>query len=327
VRSKRYFRPGSYRDILAMILFLVCFYSRVSAQDIQVGSKLDKTSIPIGDQTILHVIAQIPAKSDISFPQLKDSIGKIKIVRGLKPDTVFDRNKPATQTITHNYIITSFDTGVYVIPELEFHTKADTFKTGTVTLQVRSVPVDTTKAFYDIKQPFVVSYTFWDWLKDHWILVDIILVVIFLVITIIYYLKNRPKGMIIKKAVPDLPADTIALNKLYELRDKKLWQRSEVKPYYIELTDILREYLEMRYHVKTHEHTTGEIFAGLKDKDMPANGRNSLKQILTLADLVKFAKETPLPAENEQMMEDAIDFIRQTKEELQPAGHKEELPE
>ncbi|MDB5134613.1 MAG: hypothetical protein JWP37_1216 [Mucilaginibacter sp.] len=325
--SKRNFHPGNYRGILMLILFLVCFYYRAGAQNVQVGSKLDKVSIPIGGQTVLHVTAHIPAKSIISFPQLKDSIGKIKIVNGPKPDTAFDKNDPATETITHSYTITSFDTGVYVIPELDFHTKADVFKTGAVSLQVKPVLVDTTKAFYDIKQPFVVSYTFWDWLKDHWILVTIILVSILLVIAIIYYLKNRPKEVIIEKAAPALPADTIALNKLYELRNKKLWQQNEIKPYYIELTDILREYLEMRYRIKTHEQTTGEIFEGLKNKDMPASGRNSLKQLLTLADLVKFAREKPSPAENEQIMEDAINFIRQTKEELQPVGHKEELPE
>jgi hypothetical protein len=327
VRSKQYFHRGSYRDIIMLILLLVCFYCRADAQNIQVASKLDKASILIGDQTVLRVTAQIPGKSIISFPQLKDSIGKIKIVRGLKPDTAIDRKESATETITHNYVITSFDTGVYVIPELEFHTATGTFKTGTVTLQVKPVPVDTTKAFYDIKQPFVVPYTFWDWLKDHWVLVTIILAGIVLIIAIIYYLKNRPKDVVTKKIAPALPADTIALNKLYELGDKKLWQQNEVKQYYIELTDILREYLENRYHIRTHEQTTGEIFAGLKDKAMPASGRNGLMQLLTLADLVKFAKEKPLPLENEKGMADAIDFIRQTREEALLANYKEELPE
>ena len=41
-----------------------------------------------------------------------------------------------------------------------------------------------------------------------------------------------------------------------------------------------------------------------------------LRQILVMADLVKFAREKPSPAENEQKMEDAIEFISQTKEEL-----------
>jgi hypothetical protein len=322
--SKQYFYTGSYRIILMLILLVACFCSKAGAQDVQVGARLDKNSIPIGDQTVLHLTARIPAKSVIAFPELKDSIGKIKIVKGAKPDTMLDKNNPATETITHNYTITSFDTGVYVIPELEFQAKAGNFKTGTVTLQVKPVLVDTTKAFYDIKQPFAVNYNFWDWLKDHWKLVLIILFGILLIIAIIYYLKNRPEPIILKKTAPALPLDVIALNKLQELRDKKLWQQNEVKLHYSELTDILREYLEKRYHIKTHEQTTAEIFEGLKDKDMPVDARNKLKQILSLADLVKFAKERPSPTENEQSIEDAIDFIKLTREEVKLIDSKEE---
>ncbi|MDB5143716.1 MAG: hypothetical protein JWQ66_2429 [Mucilaginibacter sp.] len=316
MRIKQHFHPGSYRDILMLMLFLACFYSRAGAQNIQVEAKLDKASMPIGAQTVLHVSAHIPAKSVILFPQLKDSIGKIKIVSGPKPDTALDKNDPANETVTHSYTITSFDEGIYTIPPLEFHTAAGVYKTGTVTLQIKPVLVDTTKVFYDIKQPFVVSYTFWDWLRDHWLLVVVILVAVILVTAIIYYLKNRPKAAIIKKATPILTIDAIALNKLYALRDKKLWQQNEIKLYYIELTDILREYLEMRYHIKAHEQTTGDIFEALKDKDIPAGGRDNLKQLLTLADLVKFAKEKPISAENEQKMDNAIEFIHQTREEL-----------
>lgn len=315
MKHKPYFHPKC-QQILRLILFLACFYCRANAQNIQVESRLDKVSILIGDQTTLHITAHIPAKSVITFPQLKDSIGKIKIVNGPKPDTVFDRNDPAGETITHNYLITSFDSGAYVIPELKFHTKEGAFKTGTVTLRVTSVPVDTTKIFYDIKQPFAVPYTFWDWLKDHWVLVVIILAIILLVIAIIYYLKTRPKEMFLKKADAALTADTVALNKLYELRAKKLWQQNAVKLYYSELADILQEYLEKRYAIQTQERTTGEILAELKEKIMPADRKNSLEQILTLADLVKFAREKPSPAENEQTMEDAIELIQQTREEL-----------
>ena len=322
--SKRYFYTGSYRIILILILFVAFFCCKASAQDVQVGARLDKSSIPIGDQTVLHLTARIPAKSVIAFPELKDSIGKIKIVKGAKPDTVLDKNSPASETITHNYTITSFDTGVYVIPELEFQAKSGNFKTGTVTLQVKAVLVDTTKTFYDIKQPFAVNYNFWDWLKDHWKLVIGILVGILLIVGIIYYLKNRPEAIVIKKAAPALPVDVIALNKLQELRDKKLWQQNEIKLHYIELTDILREYLEKRYHINTQEQTTAEIFAGLKNKDLPAEARNKLKQLLTLADLVKFAKERPTPVENEQSIEDAIDFIKLTREEIKLIDSKEE---
>jgi hypothetical protein len=309
VRAKQYFYS-------VLVPLLVCFYYSAGAQNIVVRSKLDKNSMPIGAQTVLHVSAHIPAKSVISFPLIKDSIGKIKIVSGPKPDSASDKNDPAFKTVTQNYTITSFDEGVYTIPAFEFHTAAGVFKSDTVKLQIKPVLVDTTKVFYDIKQPFAVHYTFWDWLRDHWLLVVLILTGIVLAMAIIFYLRNRPKGTIVKKAAPILTIDAIALNKLYVLRDKKLWQQNEIKLYYIELTDILREYLEKRYRIRAHEQTTGDILSALKDKDMHARAKDILKQLLTIADLVKFAKEEPIAAENEQKMEYAIEFIRQTREEL-----------
>jgi hypothetical protein len=318
---KRYF---NFTLILTLLLALSCFSA--NAQTIQPEARLDKTSMPIGDQTVLHISAHMPAKTDITFPELVDSIGKVKIVNSLKADTVADKNNPGLETISHNYTVTSFDTGVYVLPEFTFHTKNGDIKTGTVTLQITAVPVDTTKAFYDIKQPFAVSWTFWDWLKLHWLIITIILAVILITIGIMYYLQKRPKAEVVVKAAPILPLDTIALNKLYELRDKKLWQQNEVKQYYSELSDVLREYLEKRYQVAALEQTTDEIFTSLKNRDIPQESRKTLKQILTLADLVKFAKEKPEAMENEQSMENAIGFIVSTKQVPKPVDNKEDLP-
>ncbi len=310
--------------ILIFLLIGVCF--KVKAQNVQVEARLDRVSIPIGDQTLLHISAQLPVKTELTFPQLVDSIGKVQIVKSLKTDTAIDKNNPNQETITHSYAVTSFDAGVYVLPQFTFHTKTGDLKTGTVTLQVKAVPVDTTKSFYDIKQPLTVSYTLWDWLKDHWLAVLITLSVILLISGIVYYYKNRPKNVVpFIKAEPVLSADTIALNKLNVLRDKKLWQQNEVKLYYSELTDVLREYLEKRYQVKAHEQTTDEIFDGLKNKDIPQDNSSTLRQILTLADLVKFAKQQPAAFENEQSLDQAINFIMQTKHQPKPID-QEDLP-
>ncbi|MVN22640.1 hypothetical protein GO621_13990 [Mucilaginibacter sp. HMF7410] len=309
-----------------LIFLLTGVYFNASAQSVQVEARLDRVSIPIGDQTLLHISVRMPLKTDITFPELKDSIGKVQIVKSLKADTAVDKKDPNQETITHSYAITSFDAGVYVLPQFTFHTKTGDFKTGTVTLQVKAVPVDTTKTFYDIKQPLAVSYTFWDWLKDHWIAVMITLAAVLLTAGLVYYYKKRPvKEASIVNTVPILSADTIAINKLNELRAKKLWQQNEVKLYYSELTDVLREYLEKRYQVKAHEQTTDEIFDGLKNKEIPQDNRNTLKQLLTLADLVKFAKQKPTAFENEQSMDNAINFIVQTKHQPKPID-KEDLP-
>jgi c-di-GMP-related signal transduction protein len=40
--------------------------------------------------------------------------------------------------------------------------------------------------------------------------------------------------------------------------------------------------------------------------------RNKLKQILMLSDMVKFAKELPLPNENEMSIDNAFEFVNRT---------------
>ena len=315
-----------FKITLFIFLLLTGFCFKANAQYVKVESQADRLSMPIGDQTILHVSASLPLKTDITFPEIADSIGKIKIVKSLKTDTVVDKNNPNLETISHNYTITSFDTGVYVLPQFTFHTKAGDIKTGTITLQIKSVPVDTTKAFYDIKEPIAVSYNLWDWLKDHWVIVVIVLAIILIALGIFYYIKNKPKTVEQVEAARVYTIDEIAIIKLNELNDKKLWQQGDIKLYHIELTEILRDYLEKRYQIQAHEQTTDEIFAALKNRGLTKESSNILLQILQLADLVKFAKQQPTAYENEQSMENAIIFIQQTRVIPQPIQDKEELP-
>ena len=301
--------------ILVPLVLLSGFCLKARAQNIQVVAKIDQTTIRIGDQTKLHLSVHQPAKEHINFPKLADTVvGKVQIVGTNKPDTTVNKNDPKNITVNQSYTITCFDAGTYTIPSLAFGTSGGVLKTNDLTLQVVTVKVDTTKAIYDIKQPLTVSYTFFDWLRDNWYWVVLPLVGVLFIIWLVRYLKNRPaKQPVIEVIKPGLPPSDIALNRLKELRDKKLWQQDKVKQYHSDLTDIIRDYLEKRYLIKTHEKTTGEIFAGLKYLDITVENKNMLRQILVLADLVKFAKEKPLPADNEQSMDNAINFVLKTQ--------------
>jgi len=50
----------------------------------------------------------------------------------------------------------------------------------------------------------------------------------------------------------------------------------------------------------------------IKRVDIDAELKNKLKQVLVLADLVKFAKEQPLPKENEDSFNTAVEFVKNT---------------
>lgn len=303
-----------FKYILAFA-FLTCFYFRAGAQSIRVEATLQQYTIRIGDQTKLFLSVHQPAKEHVNFPKLTDTVvGKVQVVNIGKPDTTVDKSDAKNITVIQSYTITSFDAGTYSLPPFSLGTTGGVLKTNGLTLHVETVKVDTTKAIYDIKQPLAVNYTLFDWLRDNWYWVALPLLGILLIAGLIWYYRKQPKKEVMVEAVkPGLPPHIVAINKLKELREKKLWQQDEVKQYYIELSDVLREYLEKRYLVKTHEKTTDEIFAALKYIGIDRENKNMLQKILMLADLAKFAKEKPLPAENEQSIENAIVFVLNTR--------------
>ncbi|WEK20665.1 MAG: hypothetical protein P0Y49_05875 [Candidatus Pedobacter colombiensis] len=299
-----------------LMLALTGFTFQGKAQDIKVEAKLDKTTIALGDQTKLHLIAHLPVNGHVDFPVLTDTISsKIQIVEMGKTDTISDKNNPAVKTISRQYTITSFDAGLHMIPAYTFGSKSGSFNTAALPLEVTEVKVDTTKAIYDIKEPLAVSYSFMDWLRDNWKLVMLSALGILVVVALIWYFikkrKNKPAKVELPK--PTVPLHTIVLDKLNALKSQKLWEQGQVKQYHIELTDIIREYLEKRYEINALEQTSEEIFSGLRHLNISEQNTNKLRQMLLLADLVKFAKATPLNTDNEQSMENAISFVTNTK--------------
>lgn len=303
---------------LGLIIFLLVGFSNHSfAQNVKVEAKLDTTSILLGDQTKLHLSARLASKDSVIFPKFIETLGdgKILIVEQSPIKTIFDQDDLNSKTVSQEITITSFDAGGHAIPEIVFHSSLDSFKTSSLLLNVQAITVDTTKAIYDIKQPLAVSYTWIDWLRDNWHWVILGFVILAIIVFIIYYLKNKQKNIPIKeKPSVFVPAHILALEKLQELKSKKLWESGLTKDFYSELSDVLREYLEGRYQIHAMEHTTAEIFKDLKNKGIKERQRHQLREVLVLADLVKFAKEKPVAHENENSLEAAIQFVKSTQE-------------
>ncbi len=167
--------------------------------------------------------------------------------------------------------------------------------------------------------PFTLAelwYYFKKYLKMYWwILVLVILVVIGLLYYILFYKQDKKPTFI--KVKPKLPAHIIALEKLEIIRKEKIWSNGQIKEFHVQVTDTVREYIENRYGIFAIEMTTSEIvqsFEGtsyLTDIDFI-----KMKQMLELADAVKFAKYQALQNENDLSMRNAIEFVENTKEVL-----------
>ncbi len=103
---------------------------------------------------------------------------------------------------------------------------------------------------------------------------------------------------------------------LTALKNRELWQNGELKGYYSELSEILRDYLDNRFGLNTMEQTTGEIMKALgKGGIVQSDQKSKLSDILTVSDMVKFAKGTPDAEVHESVYRNAWDFVSSTREE------------
>lgn len=111
---------------------------------------------------------------------------------------------------------------------------------------------------------------------------------------------GRKKKAAVSRSI-EIPPHTLALRRLEALTDKRLWQQGRVKDYYAELTHILRQFLEQRYHIPALESTSDILLDRLSHTAFfSENQLFALRELLTQADLAKFAKSEPPTAYHHQ---------------------------
>jgi hypothetical protein len=303
-RNKR--RKAGY----LVVLMMVFFSGFLLGQEVTVSARLDSSRALIGDQVTLHLKVEKAAGTRVSFPHYADTLsGKIEIIRKSRIDTTIASD--GRTVLNQDLLITVFDTGLVEIPAQAFAFQngqiKDTLLTQPVALQIRSLPVDTT--IRDIKANMRMPVNAQEVFPYFLALIGLAL----LIIAIVYFVKKlRKKEIRPARIVPSEPAEVIALRELEHLRVEKPWIQKPVKTYYINLTDILRHYLERRYHIMALEQTTDEILKDLKKIGSTANSLEKLASILKLADFVKFAKLIPDDVENALQVEEAIVFVKNT---------------
>ena len=312
------------------IALMFLFTYATKAQEIRAVAKLDTSEMRIGQQVKLQLSIQYRVDNGkqikIHWPEIADTIRKeVEVVQQTKIDTIIaDKTNPFQFIQTKTLYITSFDSGYWAIPPFKFlvNDEENGVFTESLLLSVGTIPVDTTLAIKDVKPPFDENYTLLDWIKDNMYVVYgtlIAILVIILIIYIIRYFKKVKPPMVFIEA-PKIPAHVVAFEKLEKLKNEKLWQEGKLKLYHIMLAEIVREYIENRFKIKALEQTTDEILYGFRNVAIDEESRMKLKKILILADLVKFAKEQPLPNENELSLSNAYDFINGTKKEVEDSA-------
>lgn len=290
----------------------MCF-TGAHAQNVVLNAEIDTFQMLIGEQTTIRLELSVDAGNRVKMPEFKTgSVNGLEVL-DTKAD-VRSINEGKREVYTNEYLITTFDSTLYSIPPFEVLVNDSAFRSNPLALAVYSVPIDTAnlqnicgpKAIQDVELT-------WEEYRDS-VYLGVILAILGAVLAwvVTRLVKNKPIIRIIK-IKPKLPSHITALNRIEEIKgDKSLRLDGNTKEYYTQLTDTLREYMRDRYGFNATEMTTSEIVGHLL-KIQDKESIKDLKEILQVADLVKFAKLHPSINENDRNMANAIEFVNETK--------------
>jgi hypothetical protein len=318
---------GKQIIVKTLILFVMLGCGLASQAQVQVSARADTDKILIGEQIKLILSATIPNQGagNVVFPQLPDSFTHWEVVSRTGLDTAVSNG---TKVLQQTLVLTSFDSGGWYIPSLRFDVLntngiTDSLYTDSLRIEVGTVEVDTTKAFKPIKGVRAVAWNFW----DYWLYFAIGITVLIIGIGVGVYLRSRPKKEVVKPVVAAVPPYEVALLALRKLKEEKLWQQGDVKQYYTRITDILRAYFEQQFNIPALEQTSEELLQHIKPVTILNQQRDRLRDLLTVADLAKFAKLTPTAEEHERALSQAFEIVEWTKPAVEKAKEVEKANE
>lgn len=302
-----------------MPVCLILLLGTISAQAQQVRASVDTTSIRIGEQINYLLEVETQPEDLIEFPS-EETFEPMEVVEIFPTDTL----RPSTEySLRKKYSLTHFDSGSYTIPRQLVRINDEPFYTDSLLIEVADVVVDTTKQkLYPIK-PYIepsggFRFPAWGW----WILIILLLAVGG------YFIFQRRKKK--KEAASKLPPYEQALSDLEELDKSQLLDNREIKEYYSRLTYAIRRYLDEEVYPHAMESTSAELLLQVEAERKA--GRllveeetiRKLREILTRADLAKFANQRPDLITAREDRARAAGVIDETKQGI-PQPTEEEL--
>jgi len=296
-----------------LLLFTGCIES--AEKDLWVPGELTFSvatpggTILIGEPYKVTFTAIFPTNGIVDFP----TIGREKDI------VVLNRSwsaAPFTNGYTKaeaTYSLTSFRLGDHIIctDSVIYHHDGITQTnpvSETVLSVVTSLEADASSEIADIKPVHKLPGRIPPWI---WMVLGTAAIAFLVGLISSRLWKNRAT---ILPAAPPVPPHVIAFQALTVLKSKGLLEKNECKPFYTELSFILRTYLDGRFKLNATDETTEEIVEEMsRSSELNGVQRNILQDFMRQADMVKFAKGLPDRATMEAAFDTTKQFVEQTK--------------
>ena len=303
-------------------------FSKAWSANLSISAKLDSVNVLMGNLNALHleIVENQGTQGRLTIFQERDKARGYAAVCGdsveLSANYKVDTTQLGSGRVQLNYTIPvqACDSGTYTLPRFVYRAGNDSAVSNSLTFNVYPVEVtaeDPIADYAPIQEPDGKRFYDWvpDWIIDFWW----VFIILVLAICAFYWgmrnFRGKPLPFISPKEQPK-PWD-VALGSLQRLKTRKLWEQGMEKEYFTDLTDILRVYLYERFGINAMEMTSRQIMDKIYESDL-RDKKDYVKQILSVADFVKFAKVRPLPADSIAAYDNAVKFVEETIPQATP---------
>ena len=268
---------------------MLCAAPRVCADDLGASASVDKARITIGDVLTYTVAVSCPAGTTVKVPDATKQLAPFEVRDSARREAP----QAGRHVIALTFQLVEFEVGEREVGGLRLEctvpgsAKPTTLKAPPVKVTVASVLPPDAQDIKDIRGPVPVRMTKREWLAAALLILGLLALIGAILYLIVRRRRARPK------LVPLIvigPGDR-ALAELDALGRSELARTVDLKPFYIRLSEIVREYLEAQYSVPAMEQTTWMIARDLAGTTAAGDVREGFVHVLRRADLVKFARE------------------------------------
>ncbi|RJQ58268.1 MAG: hypothetical protein C4517_15365 [Stygiobacter sp.] len=294
---------------ITFLLLCLTLFS-LKAQSISVSATTDTTVYQVGDYITFTLELRYDKNFTVKLPPVKDSVKVLDYIQTLPSEKKESDGKIIEY---HKFIFSKYDSAQVTIPSLQvFYSEGKNgdqrfLATTPITITINKLQVNQQEDIRDVKEPMTIPLPWW-------LILVIIIATLGLAIGGYYLYKywKKKEGKVEVKPEIIIPPYEIALAKLDELGQMKLWQNGKVKEYHSEVTEIVREYFEKRFNFRALEMPSSEILPVLSYLEEAKVIVEIADKFFSNADLVKFAKFEPMPQVNDEMMKQAYEIVKLT---------------
>jgi hypothetical protein len=277
-------------------------------------TSINRDTVYIADPVIYTVDIAAPPGSQVKLPPFDQKLGAFEVRdRRLLPP---DRSADEQQRSRIQWTLVPFQTGQLEIPAITIAVAdtsgtTDTLRTSGDLIEVASLHPDLQGDIRDIKPPQELPGGR-AWIG--WLIGGLGLAIGGLWAA--RWLRRRRLRRGLEKIPyqgPPRPAHQIALEELDRIAALDLLNKGMIKVFYIQISDVVRRYIEGRYAIGAMELTTWELIGVLKRTAVPGAHLTGLETFLEECDLVKFAKYIPSVEVRESLLQRARDLVLMTR--------------